>query len=76
METPSVSSDHDGLASIGRRKAFENSSAYLAGSATYCGLSHPCRNYELIERASAAGAGATMNAEPMVARGMHNRASI
>ena len=74
METAPVSSDHHGLASIRCANVFDNVSVCLAGSDTYWWLTNPYRNYELIERAEATISWAMMNAEPMVARGVHNRA--
>jgi len=75
METGPVSSDHHGLASIRCAIVFDNVSVCLAGSDTHWWFSNLYRNYELTERAKATIPGVMMNAEPMVARGLHNRAS-
>jgi len=76
METAPVSSDPHGLASIRCANVFDYASVYLAGFATHCASSHLRCNCELTERAGATDAGAVMNAKPMVARGVHNRALI
>ncbi len=75
METPLVSSDHDGLASIGRKNVFGQTMVCLAGSDTYCRPPHLYCNCELIVRAGTMGLGAIMNVETTGARSAHNRAT-
>jgi hypothetical protein len=75
METSPVSSDHHGLASIGRANVFDHARVSPASSATSCRASHLYCNFELIERATTPALGAMMNAEPTTARGVHNRAT-
>jgi hypothetical protein len=75
MRTPSVSSDHHGLASIGLQNVFGHTMVCLAGPDTYCEPPRLYCNFELIERARANVLGAVKSAKAPGARGVHNRAT-
>lgn len=75
MRTFLVSSDHRGLASIGRQNVCDRTMVCYATRDTYCELSGRYCNFELIERAGANVLGAMMSATAPDARGVHNRAT-
>jgi hypothetical protein len=75
MRTPSVSSNHHALASIGRQNVFGHTMACLSGPDTYCDPSHLYCNCELTARARAMVLAAMTSAKRTGARGTHNQAT-
>lgn len=75
MRTPSVSSDHHALASIGRQNVFGRTMVCLAGQDSYCDPSHLYCNCELTARTGAVVLAAMMSAKRTGARGTHNQAT-
>jgi hypothetical protein len=75
MRTPSVSSDHRGLASIRLQNVCGHTMVCLAGQGTSCESLCLYYNFELIERAGTNALGAMKSAKAPLARCAHNQAT-